>query len=35
MPRELVLSLDGREFPVTMVKIDRDKLLWLGRDRGV
>ena len=26
MPRELVLSLDGREFPVTMVKIDRDKL---------
>ncbi len=26
MPRELILSLDGREFPVTMVKIDRDKL---------
>ena len=26
MPRELVLSLDGREFPVTMVKIDREKL---------
>jgi hypothetical protein len=26
MPRELVLSLDGHEFPVTMVKIDRDKL---------
>lgn len=26
MPRELVLSLDGREFPVTLVKIDRDKL---------
>lgn len=26
MPRELVLSLDGREFPVTLLKIDRDKL---------
>lgn len=26
MPRQLVLSLDGREFPVTLVKIDRDKL---------
>jgi hypothetical protein len=26
MPRELVLSLDGREFTVTLVKIDRDKL---------
>ncbi len=26
MPRELVLSLDGREFPVTLIKIDRDKL---------
>ena len=26
MPRQLVLSLDGREFPVTMVKIDREKL---------
>jgi hypothetical protein len=26
MPRELILSLDGREFPVTLVKIDRDKL---------
>lgn len=26
MPRELVLSLDGREFAVTLVKIDRDKL---------
>jgi len=26
MPRELILSLDGREFPVTMIKIDRDKL---------
>src|SRR5687767_2230705 len=26
MPRELVLSLDGREFPVSLVKIDRDKL---------
>ena len=26
MPRQLVLSLDGREFAVTLVKIDRDKL---------
>lgn len=26
MARQLVLSLDGREFPVTMIKIDRDKL---------
>jgi len=26
MPRQLVLSLDGREFPVSLVKIDRDKL---------
>src|SRR5687768_8746706 len=26
MPRELILSLDGREFPVAMIKIDRDKL---------
>ncbi len=26
MPRQLVLSLDGREFPVELVKIDRDKL---------
>ncbi len=26
MPRQLVLSLDGREVPVTMIKIDRDKL---------
>ena len=26
MPRELVLSLDGREFPVNMIKIDREKL---------
>lgn len=26
MPRQLVLSLDGREFPVTLVKIDREKL---------
>jgi hypothetical protein len=26
MPRQLILSLDGREFPVTLVKIDRDKL---------
>jgi hypothetical protein len=26
MPRELLLSLDGREFAVTLVKIDRDKL---------
>lgn len=26
MPRELVLSLDGREFSVTLTKIDRDKL---------
>jgi hypothetical protein len=26
MPRQLVLSLDGREFPVYLVKIDREKL---------
>ncbi len=26
MPRQLVLSLDGREIPVSLVKIDRDKL---------
>ena len=26
MPRQLILSLDGREFPVTLTKIDRDKL---------
>jgi hypothetical protein len=26
MARELVLSLDGREFPVSLIKIDRDKL---------
>ena len=26
MPRQLILSLDGREFPVTLVKIDREKL---------
>ena len=26
MPRQLILSLDGREFPVSLVKIDRDKL---------
>ena len=26
MPRQLILSLDGREFAVTLVKIDRDKL---------
>jgi hypothetical protein len=26
MARQLVLSLDGREFPVELVKIDRDKL---------
>lgn len=26
MARQLVLSLDGREFPVSLVKIDRDKL---------
>ena len=26
MPRQLVLSLDGREFPVSLVKVDRDKL---------
>ncbi len=26
MARPLVLSLDGQEFPVTLVKIDRDKL---------
>lgn len=26
MARQLVLSLDGREFPVALVKIDRDKL---------
>jgi len=26
MPRQLILSLDGREFAVTLIKIDRDKL---------
>ena len=26
MPRQLILSLDGREFPVSLMKIDRDKL---------
>jgi hypothetical protein len=26
MPRQLVLSLDGNEFPVSLTKIDRDKL---------
>jgi len=26
MPRQLVLNLDGHEFPVTLIKIDRDKL---------
>ena len=26
MPRQLILSLDGREFAVSLVKIDRDKL---------
>ena len=26
MPRQLILSLDGREFSVTLTKIDRDKL---------
>ena len=26
MPRPLVLSLDGQEFPVSIVKIDREKL---------
>lgn len=26
MPRQLILSLDGREFAVTLVKIDREKL---------
>jgi hypothetical protein len=26
MARQLVLSLDGREFPVSLLKIDRDKL---------
>ena len=26
MARPLVLSLDGQEFPVTLVKIDREKL---------
>src|SRR4051812_14241445 len=26
MARPLILSLDGQEFPVTLVKIDRDKL---------
>ena len=26
MARPLVLSLDGQEYPVTLVKIDRDKL---------
>ena len=26
MARQLVLSLDGREFPVSLIKIDRDKL---------
>src|SRR5688572_29721458 len=26
MPRQLILSLDGREFPVSLVKIDREKL---------
>src|SRR5687767_2849567 len=26
MARQLVLSLDGREFPVSLVKIDREKL---------
>ena len=26
MARPLILSLDGQEFPVTLVKIDREKL---------
>src|SRR6266550_1482385 len=26
MARELILSLDGHEFPVNLVKIDRDRL---------
>src|SRR5687767_3426577 len=26
MPRELIFSLDGEEFPVSLVKIDREKL---------
>ena len=26
MPRTLILSLDGEEFPVSMIKIDREKL---------